>query len=759
MELAAHVLLEHYSAPSLQQMLKEREIAAKSQSKPALVKLLSAELYRAERVQAKLADLAPVERLLLDRLILLGGDAPTGLLRRVLASEGLIDESPGQVLFRSSASQRGTPWTSGSRKFEDVVARLGVLGLVFSGPIEGPVADLGSPGLRLLIPEGILRHLPRVEIPLVVVAEAPEVAEGVPGLFSRDTYILLGFTRTTPLALTTRGQVVKRSLVAIDGALRVSENAAAARSEDDLPRFSLLRALAEDLGILALRNNTLVSGEEAEAFLKLSPGDRMAELYRRYQESDRWCELTFVEKLGITRRSGVGRAAPPPIVAARRRVIAEVAGLPPGQWIPLAHLVDRLKQQAYEFLIPRPRIQGNDSYPIYYVTNPYAGENPLGWVFANVEEATGWDVVEAGLIRRVIDALHWLGLLDLGLREGRPADFRINPLGARLLHGEGVTIELPPPRVVVQPNYQIFAFEPIDEAVLYRLDGFAERVRTESAVEYRLTKASVYRAQHQGLTTTEILGWLERLSSVPLPQNVRRTVEEWGAQHERIVVRRGVGLLHAVDAVVLDSLYEHPTVGPLLGRRVALTAAVVPVANLEAVYRALLANQRLPSLGEGTGVPPGSQITVDRAGKVSFHRRLPNLFVLREVRSFAEEATGGYQLTSASLRQAARNGLSADEIIAKIEKLQNNALSAEAAELIRRWAKNWGTGALAPALLLQVETPEILRDLFAVPEIRRLLQPIPGVPTLALVRPESADTLRALLAAQGMELAGQIRAG
>ncbi|HEX5417477.1 MAG TPA: helicase-associated domain-containing protein, partial [Chloroflexota bacterium] len=552
MALSESTVLERYGVPSLQQMVKQRSGESKSQSKAALVSQLAADLFQADRIEKAVADLAPVERRLLDQLALLGGDAPTGLLYRDLLGEGLIAEPKRDGPFRSPRDQRGSPWTRGSKRFADVIARLGVLGLAFSeSNLYGAAAEIGAPGWRIYIPEGILAHLPRPEIPPVVSAEPPEVVTGDVSFFPRDVYRLFGFAESAPLTLTVRGQIVKRSLVPIDGALRVSENAAAARSEEDLPRFSLLRALAEDLGLLVVRNGTLVADEEkAGAFLERGPGERLAALYRSYRDTARWCEFGFPGGPGIARRNAAGRDAPPPLIAARGRVIAELSGLPGGAWIPLAHLIDRLKRTAYEFLIPRPRIAWNEDY--YYDLNPYAGENPLGWSFNGVREATGWEIVEGWLIRQVVGALHWLGLLNLGIRDGRPAEFRITAIGAQLLRGESPAITVPPPRVVVQPNYQIFAFEPIDEAVLHLLDQFAERVRTESAVEYRLSEAAVYRARQRGLSAGEILDRLERLSAVPLPQNVRRTVEEWGERHERIVVRRGVGLLRALDKTTLD---------------------------------------------------------------------------------------------------------------------------------------------------------------------------------------------------------------
>jgi hypothetical protein len=78
MDVSAVDLLEGYANPALQQMVRQRNLDLKGKtSKTAMIAALARTLYTPEAVTEALADLEPVERLLLDHLILLGGDAPT----------------------------------------------------------------------------------------------------------------------------------------------------------------------------------------------------------------------------------------------------------------------------------------------------------------------------------------------------------------------------------------------------------------------------------------------------------------------------------------------------------------------------------------------------------------------------------------------------------------------------------------------------------------------------------------------------------
>src|SRR5439155_4777744 len=102
-------------------------------------------------------------------------------------------------------------------------------------------------------------------------------------------------------------------------------------------------------------------------------------------------------------------------------------------------------------------------------------------------------------------SLHWLGVVDIGQAGTGGAAIRVTADGARLLRDQPLPTTASAPHIVVQPNFQIFAFEPTDESVLFTLDQLADRVRAEQVVEYQLSRDSV--------TARSGLAWMRRRSS------------------------------------------------------------------------------------------------------------------------------------------------------------------------------------------------------------------------------------------------------
>jgi hypothetical protein len=693
--LTAEEVLGRYQASSLQQMARERRIEPKGKAKDELVRLIAPTLFDSAAIARAYGDLAPVERQVVDELVLAGGSAPTSLIRRRLEAEGLVDAEPRPQSWRAAAS-RGSPSQRGSQKFADIVARVGVVGLAFTsnGP-SGGMVELSEPGGELYIPTLILLHLPRVELPIETTDEPPHVTPANPAAFVRDLSSLLSFIDREPLGLIARGALAKRYLARLDEQFQVHEAVARARSENDLPRLSLLRALGEDLKLLVQRLTTLALGDRAESFLEQPVGQRRATLLAAYRQTPSWCEL-FRLPSNLTVRGVSERHAPPLVVSARQRVIAEIAGLPTGEWVALAQIQARLKRIAYDFLFPRYDTPARYGFSSFSETSPYYGANPLGWYFEVTPNAdVAWNQVEGGMITVVVQTLGQLGILDLGYADGTLAALRVTPEGSRLLQGEPLPSQQAESNVVIQPNFQIFALAPTPDGVLFTLDRLADRVRTDQAIEYRLSRESIFRAEKHGLGVGEALAFLERISALPLPQNVRKSIEDWGALRDRVVVRRGSALVNVADPATLDALYADPTVCPLLGRRVAPTAALVPFAQLRPLHLRLLESSFVPALAEGEDVPPDSAYRVTPAGDVVFRHRLPNVFVLGTLRAFVETTDGTTRLTPASLRRAARAGLTAEQVRTSLERYHTGPLPAEVGDLITRWTKNWGEGALA----------------------------------------------------------------
>jgi len=746
--MTAASLLRSYSKLSLERMAKQRRLETKGQNKEALINMLAPVLFDADAIRGALAALPPVERRVLDEVRLLGGDAPTGLIKRRLEREGTIQPELPRGSYSTSG---GSALRPESPQFEAVVGRLGAAGLVFSS-MPGSYAsavDLASPGQRLFIPNGVLQHVPPISLPIATSDPPPQIAPAHSSALLRDVYMLLTVAAQSPIPLTARGLIAKRALTRLDAQLRVAENAAAVTTEHELVRLPLLRALLEDLGLLVVRAGTLMATERVGAFLSQSPGDRRGQLMRAYRQTARWCELFHVEGLHVE-SAGAWRGAPEQVIAARQRVLAELVDVPAEEWITLDGLVERLRRRAYELLFQRQW---------HYYSNPYrdSSNNPLNWTFApSIDEERGWDLVEGGLIRVVIgQTLHWLGAVDVGVVAGTGVTaIRVTSDGAWLLRDQPLLPTASAPHVVVQPNFQIFAFEPTDESVLFALDQLADRVRAEQVVEYQLSRDSVYRAQRAGLDAAAIAAFLERVSTVPLPQNVRRSLEEWGALHERVVVHRGVPLLHAVDVPTLDALYADSRVAPLLGRRVAPTAALIAPEHLAELHQRLLEGNRLPALSEGPERAAQPAFAVAGDGRISFRQRLPDMTVLQAVQQVADlETDGSPRVTMHSLQRAAAQGLGSDDILAALERFHEGPLPAEVVHLVRRWAKHWGRGVLAAVTLLQVDSAAVLTNLLADPEVSPHLRRLEGAATVAVVQGAGVERVRSALHARGMELA------
>jgi hypothetical protein len=768
MGITAADLLSTYGLSSLQQMARQRNLAT-PKNKEQAVKALAPGLFEPKAILASLSDLTSLERLLLDRLILAGGDTPTEVIRQQLKREGQTDGTAQPERGSSSSWSyggrvKGSARNRGSRKFEDLVARLGALGLIFTAePVHsgGYIVELNEPGRRLFIPKPILHQLPAAELSTMTAPPPSIVRKADPAPLLRDIYLLFSFALREPIPLTARGLIAKRSLIRIDSTLRHPEGTDGIRTEEDLARLPFLRALGEELGHLVAGPGELLLDERAEAFLRQPAGERQRHLFEAWRRTTRWNELFRIPRLSVKGTGMSVRTAPAGVVTARQRVLTELAELPAGEWITIEHVIERLRIRAYEFLLPRRKLPNSyDTYGYYGygrgLPNPYRN-NELGLTFEVVSEQAGWDLVEAELIRTIItEAFHTLGGVDLGEVNGETVAFRVTSEGAHLLRGETLATRPNEPHVIVQPNFQIIVMEPTGEDILFRLDQMADRLRVDQAVEYEITRDSVYRAQRAGVDAKAIVQFLESVIAVRLPQNVRRTIEEWGIQHERITVRQRTPLLQTLDEETLDGLYADPELAHLLGRRVASTVALVPDKALQPLFDRLMHLELLPALSEGPDDQAAPLLTIDSGGLVTFRQHLPSIYDLRPLRSFAETKNGTMRLNAESLRRGAKAGLSAEDILTTLERFHAGPLSGETTALIRRWAKDWGQGALIEATLLQVDHPDSLIDLLADPDVRTSLQPVPGAPTLALIRDNAVEHVRAVLNERGMILANHL---
>jgi hypothetical protein len=648
----------------------------------------------------------------------------------------------------------------------------------------------------------------------------PQIVQSSARAFQRDLYLYWSTVRATPLSLTKEGRLYKRDLKVVNAAL-LHQVEIDQKNEPELPRLLFLRLLLTDMGLLRKHKDS-IRAVERPAFLEHSPEQRIRQCYDHWREGAFWNEVLSIPNLTVHGAGSRLSRAPAQLTKARACVTAHIASMhlfsdPDTHWTPIQHLVDSIRAKEYEFLLPRDYFPYHSVYYRAYENyvshaSPYIiYGNAMGWSFSPqfANEAEGWSVVEAGFIRAILlEPLHWMGLVDIGYIAGPeagdevvsaiPAVYRLTPVGAWLL-GVGPEVDMPEERgrVVVQPNFELFALDPISDLTLSQLDEFAERISAERAIKYRLTRESVYRAQKRGWTTDRIVSVLGELNqpageSAPagaasLPQNVVRTLQEWQSLHERVTIHRRASLLQAASGELLAQLRQDPNIlshlvrkaGPAPGGSETGTASPQDApdgSTLALISPALGETEELVQALERVGYPPLRtrspqdpilpSLIID-AGEspsttgleIRFHVALPSIYLYKQIDPLArQDDRGRYYLTQSTIQEAVQGGLSVKEIVDRLRALHRGPLPHAVVKQIRAWGHYYGDAAVQTVTLIQIQDSQTLNELLAEPEIRTYLRPFVPDPARALAMFDARDMekLYEILARYGIDVHDQL---
>jgi hypothetical protein len=548
--------------------------------------------------------------------------------------------------------------------------------------------DLTRRNIELLIPHEVLdaSRASRQPLGCIDASRLGRIIEGSAHDFQRDVYLYWNYLRGQSVALTAAGLVPKRHVLRLNEAMTGRAEPGAVRDESHTGRLQFIRLMLEESGLVKVSARRLEPNFGARDFFGYSIARRTDRFFEAWKNSLRWLELTQLQIRPRVHEERSSRA-PQLVARARQYVLNLIAERATDSWVDTDDLAETVRHENYEFLFKRTREEFGEVNPYYYY------HNPLGWGFPVGDESEGWDKVEREFIHNLItQPLCWLGLLAVGYAENKPIAFRLTALGAYLF---GLAPQPPAEpsathggRVVVQPNFQIFALEPIAEQTLVSLDRFADRVKADKAFEYRLTRESLYRAHRNNMTVVEAIAFLEQASAAPLPQNVLRTLEEWGQSYERIIVRRNAALLHALDPQVLDALQNTPAAQPyLLGRplpRVVL-ANNTPEGR-DGIARALMALGQLPAYSQlPEAADPRGALILDDTGKVTLLHALPDIYLVQALTEHTEHRTDGYYLSKAAVRNDRAGGESADQIVARWIRWHHGPLPAALKSRLMEW--------------------------------------------------------------------------
>jgi hypothetical protein len=547
-------------------------------------------LFHEPSLREALRGLSQPQWAILRELARCGGQAPNFDLRAYLIAAGLI---PGS----------GRAPDAQASLYELALSRLLALGLIFWGRLDMPGAREYASGAHeglLVVPPSVLALLaePDLADPAAPTAlwqpRAPR--SGSAEMFQRDLYLYWNAVReqSAGLPLLANGQLPKAALRPLNAALSRKTELEGIRTEQEAGRLFFLRLLAQALGLLERRDETLRTAD-ASAFFALSLAERTRRTFTAWRDGVFWNELLHLP--GVTLRPSPPETAHPEVLRARRVVLALLGEEASGGWVSRAALLALARLRQPHLLFP-PRGKGQvDRYT--------AAGNPFGLDF---RPQTGWRSpqetwlrVEGGFLAAVIEGpLFWLGAVDLDETASREiAAYHLSAVGRALL-GKGdwppALTETENGRLVIQPNFEALALPPLREALLSFLDQLGERQALDQVARYRLTRERWLSALRQGRSAALLIEEVERRTQAPLPQNMRYTLLEWERQAQRVRISRGVALLEVQDAALLDALLADDAVAPLIFRRLTPTAALVDRQRLPSLRQMLLERGHLPQL-------------------------------------------------------------------------------------------------------------------------------------------------------------------
>lgn len=215
--------------------------------------------------------------------------------------------------------------------------------------------------------------------------------------------------------------------------------------------------------------------------------------------------------------------------------------------------------------------------------------------FQYVQDSPLEDPVEmaANLFTWLRRRLYLLGLVELGSGGGKVVAVRVSPLGARVLgfRSSAATARSTGGSLVVNPDFEVMLFpDEGDPSLVYAVDRFAQRVKSDRIYQYRITAASVERAIVEGMSAPEILAVLSERSRTAVPQNVIYSVRSW-AEKVKAVRIQACTVLRAESREVLDRLQNLKKIKGLIEERLSPTVVVLRAGTDLAALEKLLAKR------------------------------------------------------------------------------------------------------------------------------------------------------------------------
>ncbi|MCA9960562.1 MAG: helicase-associated domain-containing protein [Anaerolineales bacterium] len=345
----------------------------------------------------------------------------------------------------------------------------------------------------------------------------------------------------------------------------------------DEAQLNFIYHLLVDTGLLQPGSPVTVWQKTKEQFLRHDEAAQWAILVRNYFTLPIWSELWMVlaqqPSLQLKRSYNPYHRVMPPmimyqILAAFRGVVLHVlACLPDDQWFSLRDITNLLHAFWPDFdglgVLAGTYRRGRQ--PAWFLADN-------GRILDTANNKVDWNKAQGAFIKHVIQGpLHWMGLADLHMEEGRLTAFRLHGLGdlffdkvesvplrdgaGKAVSSEKTAVSAPVAPIIVQGTTIIVDPTVVSAQSHNYLDSIAILEETHiNRFVYSLNAAAVHQTLEAGQTIAKIFDGWEKWLAVPMPAAIREQLTAWQQAYGQVRLYESVTVIEFGDAYALAEM-------------------------------------------------------------------------------------------------------------------------------------------------------------------------------------------------------------
>jgi hypothetical protein len=442
--------------------------------------------------------------------------------------------------------------------------------------------DKGGPGEFIFVPDDLRPLLPQPQIdpPAFTLTSVPSPAQPADHgqALVHDMFAYLAYLQNHDVRPYADGRLGQRDLAALRESL----------VDNGGRRLVFLRHLAEQMGFASRQDEHLrLEAAAVKRWLTAAPARQLAALQGAWRDDRVWNDLCHVPAL-VCDQETTWRNEP---LATRQAILALLARCPLDEWWPLASFIAAVKETHPDFQRP------DGDYTNWYIRDAASGTYLSGF--------ESWDQVEGAFITDLLAGpLHWLGIVAISADENGPICCLTDP-GARLLGlAEDEAESLPPPPIIVYPDFRVEVPAPVNLYVRFQLERFADpmgpSVNIAEPCIYRLTVAGLGRALARAIRIEQVQAFLQQASEGSVPANVTGQLQMWAGRFGQAQLEE-IALLRLKSERAMKEISVLPETRSLIGQVLSPTSALVRKQDIPRLRNALRA---LGYLAEPAGGEP-----------------------------------------------------------------------------------------------------------------------------------------------------------